>query len=47
MTQRDCPSPIGASKTTIPSFIATIRLLWVPPTTFGASSVSFKPPPSG
>src|SRR5258708_6519755 len=34
MTQRDCPSSTGASKITMPSFIATIRLLAEPPTTW-------------
>src|SRR4029077_11535404 len=47
ITQRDCVSQQGASNMTRPSFIATIRLLAVPPTTcwtLGASSTSLRLP---
>src|SRR5882672_2712611 len=50
ITQRDCVSQQGASNTTRPPFIATIRLLAVPPTTcwtLGASSTSLRPPFAG
>src|SRR5215475_8487212 len=47
ITQRDCVSQHGASNMTRPSFIDTIRLLAVPPTTcctLGASSTSLRLP---
>ena len=50
MTKRDWLSPTGASNTTMPSFMATIRLLPEPPTiwfTSGASSTILRLPPTG